>query len=119
MSISLSRKDVIWGYFAQFFAIASGIITLPLILRMLSAEEIGMNYLMLTIGSLVSLFDFGFAPQFGRNITYVFSGIQKLKKEGVDVINTGGVINYHLLATMIHTARFVYRRLAVIVLLIM
>lgn len=119
MSISLSRKDVIWGYFAQFFAIASGIITLPLILRMLSAEEIGMNYLMLTIGSMVSLFDFGFAPQFGRNITYVFSGTQKLKKEGVDVINTGGEINYHLLATMIHTARFVYRRLAIIVLLIM
>lgn len=119
MLIKLSKKDVIWGYFAQFFAIASGIITLPLILRMLSAEEIGMNYLMLTIGSLVSLFDFGFAPQFGRNITYVFSGAQKLKKEGVDVINTGGEINYHLLATMIYTARFVYRRLAIIVLLTM
>ena len=58
MNISLSKNDIIWGYFAQFFSIASGIITLPLILRMLSAEEIGMNYLMLTIGSLVALFWF-------------------------------------------------------------
>ena len=119
MSITLSRKDVVWGYFAQFFSIASGIITLPLILRMLTAEEIGMNYLMLTVGSLISLFDFGFAPQFGRNISYIFSGAQKLKKEGINIINTGSTINYHLLATMIHTARFIYQRLAIIVLLIM
>jgi O-antigen/teichoic acid export membrane protein len=117
--IKLSKKDILWGYFAQFFSIASGIITLPLILSMLSAQEIGMNYLMLTVGSLVSLFDFGFAPQFGRSITYIFSGAQKLKKEGVEVIDQGSEINYHLLATMIHTARFIYRRLAIIVLLIM
>lgn len=119
MNISLSKNDIIWGYFAQFFSIASGIITLPLILRMLSAEEIGMNYLMLTIGSLVALFDFGFAPQFGRNITYVFSGAQELKKEGLEITNSDKSINYRLLATMIHTARYVYRRLALIVLAVM
>ncbi len=119
MNISLSKNDIIWGYFAQFFSIASGIITLPLILRMLSAEEIGMNYLMLTIGSLVALFDFGFAPQFGRNITYIFSGAQELKKEGIDSTSENKDINYRLLATMIQTAKFVYRRLGFIVLLTM
>lgn len=120
MSISLSRKDVIWSYFAQFFAIASGILVLPLILRMLTPEEIGMNYLMLTVGSMVSLFDFGFAPQFGRNISYVFGGAQELKKEGVD-INEGKKkeVNYRLLTTMIHTAKYVYRILAFIVLFVM
>lgn len=120
MAIDLTRKDIIWGYFAQFFSMASGIIVLPLILRLLTPEEIGMNYLMLTVGSMVSLFDFGFAPQFGRNISYIFSGAQELKKEGVD-INEGGSrdINYRLLATMIHTAKFVYRILAFIVLFVM
>lgn len=119
MSITLSRKDISWGYFAQFFSIASGIITLPLILSMLTAEEIGMNYLMLTVGSLVSLFDFGFAPQFGRNITYIFSGAQELKKEGIDLEKERREINYRLLATMIHTARSVYRLLGLIVLITM
>lgn len=119
MSFDLSKKDITWGYFAQFFSIASGIITLPLILRMLSVEEIGMNYLMLTIGSLVALFDFGFAPQFGRNITYVFSGAQEIKKEGLEITNGDKNVNYRLLATMIHTARYVYRRLALIVLTVM
>lgn len=112
-NISITKRDVVWGYIALFFQMASGLITLPLILKMLSAEEIGMNYLMLTIGSLVSLFDFGFAPQFGRNVTYIFSGAQELKKEGISV--SSSEINYHLLATMIHTAKYVYYRLGMIV----
>lgn len=116
-SITITKKDIIWGYIAQFFQIASGLLTLPLILKMLSVEEIGMNYLMLTIGSLVALFDFGFAPQFGRNITYVFAGAQELKKEGVSV--GSGNLNYRLLATMISVAKSVYRALAIWVLVVM
>jgi O-antigen/teichoic acid export membrane protein len=119
MNITLSRKDVVWGYFAQFFSIASGLITLPLILRLLTKEEIGLNYLLLTFGSLVSLFDFGFASQFGRNISYIFGGAQSLQKEGIHVENSSKEINYRLLATMIHTARYVYRRIGIIVLAIL
>ena len=116
--IKITKKDVLWSYFAQIFTVTSGLVTLPLILKLLSAEEIGMNYLMLSLGALVSLFDFGFTPQFSRNIAYVFTGAQVLKKEGVTVAETS-TINYRLLATMIHTAEFVYRRLAIVVLLVM
>jgi hypothetical protein len=117
---NISKKDIIWGYGAQFFSIASGVLVLPLILHLLSPEEIGMNYLMLTVGSLVSLFDFGFGPQFGRNITYIFSGAQELKKEGIQSNQKDeNQINYRLLATMIYTARFVYRRLSLVVLVVM
>ena len=86
--IKITKKDVLWSYFAQIFTVASGLITLPLILKLLSAEEIGMNYLMLSLGALVSLFDFGFTPQFSRNIAYVFTGAQVLQKEGVAVTET-------------------------------
>lgn len=116
--IKVSKKDIYWCYFAQIFVVASGLITLPLMLKLLSAEEIGMNYLLLTIGSLVALFDFGFTPQFSRNITYVFSGAQVLRKEGV-VVTENSTVNYRLLSTMIHTAKFVYKRLAIIVLIVM
>lgn len=116
--IKISKKDLFWGYFAQIFSVASGLITLPLILRLLNAEEIGMNYLMLTLGSLVALFDFGFSAQFSRNITYVFSGAQFLKKEGI-VLTENDKINYQLLSTMIDTARFIYKRLAFFVLTLM
>jgi len=117
--ITVSKKDIFWSYLGQFFSIASGLITLPLILRMLSTEEIGMNYLMLTLGSLVSLFDFGFSPQFGRNITYVFSGARELKKEGIEKTPSNNEVDYGLLTQMIGTARFVYRRLSFVVLTVM
>ena len=116
---NISKKDVIWGYFAQFFSIASGIIILPLVLRLLTPEEIGMNYLMITVGALASLFDFGFAPQIARNITYIFSGSQELKSEGITDEITPSSVSYSLLANMIFTVRYLYRRLSVIVLIFM
>ena len=70
---------MIWSYLAQFLSIGTRIITLPFILNKLSAEETGFNYILITIGSVVTLVDLGFAPQFARNFTYIFSGAQELK----------------------------------------
>lgn len=116
MEISISKRDVYWNYIAQFFNLGSGFIILPVVLHMLSTDEVGMNYLMLSVSSLVALADFGFSSQFGRNITYVFSGAQELKKEGLSVL-PNGEINYHLLAVVIETAKYIYRKISVIVLI--
>lgn len=118
MEITVSKKDVVWSYVAQFFSLGSSLFTLPLILNILSTEEIAMNYLMITVGSLVSLIDFGFAPQFGRNVTYVFSGAQKLKREGINS-NVGGNVNYRLLKGLILVAKKVYMYMSVAVLVLM
>lgn len=118
--VQVCRQDIIWGYISLFFSIASGVIILPMILIKLSAEEVGMNYVMLSIGGLVSLIDFGFSSQFGKNVTYVYSGAQRLLKSGIEENKSlGGSINYQLLATLIQTARWIYRIMAVIVLFIM
>lgn len=118
MEISVSKKDVIWSYVAQFFSLGSSLFTLPLILNMLSTEEIAMNYLMMTVGSLVVLIDFGFAPQFGRNVTYVFSGAQKLEKEGING-NMSGHVSYRLLKGLIVVAKKVYMYMSIAVLTLM
>lgn len=78
-----------------------------------------MNYLMLSISSLVSLFDFGFASQFSRNISYIFSGAQSLKMVGFEENQVGKSINFRLLATAIQTSRSVYSIISVIVLFFM
>ena len=117
-NINITKKDIIWSYIAKFFQIGSGFITLPLILRMLTPEEVGMNYLMLTISSMVALLDFGFGPQFGRNFTYVNSGAKRLLKEGIEY-NNNGVIDYHLLSVLLKTAKYVYQRLSLVSLFIM
>lgn len=115
MEIKVNKKDVIWGYITMAFNYGTGLFTLPFILSMLSAEEVGMNYLMLTISNLVILADFGFSQQFGRNLTYILSGAQTLQKEGLAGVNTG-TVNFHLVATLIKTAKFVYLRMSLLVL---
>lgn len=118
MGVEITKKDVTWSYVAKLFQIGSGLVTLPLILRLLTTEEVGMNYLMLTVSSIVGLMDFGFSPQFGRNFTYVNSGARRLCREGVEEERDGS-IDWHLLSVLISTARFVYRRLSVLALIVM
>ncbi len=118
MEIKVTRKDFVWSYIGQFFSIGAGFITLPMILHKLSAEEVGFNYVMLAVGSIASLFDLGFVVQFGRNLTYVFSGANELQKSGVPQSQSAH-INYHLLNNVIDTARFVYRRLSLTILLLL
>lgn len=111
MRIKVSKRDILWAFFAQIFGIGSGFFILPLILYKLSAEEVGLNYLMLTIGSIANLFDLGFVVQFGRNITYILSGANSLQEKGVCTI-TVTKINYKLLNDIINTAKYVYKRLS-------
>lgn len=118
MGIDITRKDVTWSYVAKLFQIGSGLVTLPLILRLLTSEEVGMNYLMLTVSSIVGLMDFGFSPQFGRNFTYVNSGARTLCREGVSNESSSDV-DWHLMSVLISTARYVYRRLSVLALMVM
>lgn len=115
--LNLHKKDVIWSYVAQFLSMGAGALTLPFILNKLSTAEIGMNYILITVGSVIALVDLGFAPQFARNFTYIFSGVQELKKVGVGI--TGTKVNYELLAYLLATARYVYAVLAIFALLLL
>lgn len=107
MEIKVSRSDVIWSYVAQFFNLATGLITLPVILKLLSADEVGFNYILISINSIVVLFDLGFSGQFSRYLTYIFSGAQTIEKEGISSVYDNRV-NEHLLACTIKTAKRIY-----------
>lgn len=118
MDITITKSDITWNYAAKIFSLSASLIIMPFVLSLLSAEEVGMNYLMATISSIVILIDFGFGPQFGRNFTYVNSGAQTLLKEGVTQENNN-TINYHLLAVLLKTAKQVYQRLSLVALILM
>ena len=109
----IKEKDIIWSYLAQLFSIASGILVLPFVLNKLSSEEIGFNYILLTLSSFVNIFDFGFSSQFSRNITYVFNGASCLQKNGIVNSILLDHIDYKLLKTLIYTARYLYCRLSI------
>ncbi len=117
--IVVTKRDIAWNYIAQVVNYGSGIFLLPLILNRLSAEEIGMNYLMQSVVFMIALISAEFSRQLGRNITYVLSGAQNIKKEGVSDNVIDGKVDYHLLRVILSTTQTIYRIIALLVLILM
>lgn len=109
----ISKRDLLWGYLAQFLNIGSGIIIVPVALKYLSTEDIGLWYLFIAIASLAQLVEFGFQPTISRMVSYVYSGASELKSEGVPDIT--GSINYQMLYDLIESSKYIYRYVAFVV----
>jgi O-antigen/teichoic acid export membrane protein len=118
--MEISRKDVIWNYAATFLKLASSILLLPIILRMMPSEMVGIWMVFVTISAFSTLIDFGFSPSFTRNISYVFSGVKSLQKTGYEVVDEHSAsIDYGLLKGIIYAMRWIYARMALFLLLIL
>ena len=115
--MTINKIDVIWNYIATFFRVASSAILLPLILRFLPAEEVGVWTLFSSISALIFLLDFGFNSSFTRNVTYVFSGAHILEAEGITKVdNIKNHVNYELLKGLISAMRWFYGRVSMLLL---
>ncbi|RYF26878.1 MAG: hypothetical protein EOO42_00195 [Flavobacteriales bacterium] len=113
--MTINKIDVIWNYIATFFRVASSAILLPLILRFLPTEEVGVWALFSSISALIFLLDFGFNSSFTRNVTYVFSGAQILETEGItNVDNIKRSVNYELLKGLISAMKWFYGRVSML-----
>lgn len=120
MEVKITKKDVIWGYTAQFFNIGANAFLLPFILKLLPTEMLGIWYVFLSIAAFALMLDFGFQPTFSRNVAYIFSGATKLKKEGVDeeCERLDGP-NFSLLKNIIGTMRRFYGCVSAVSILLM
>jgi O-antigen/teichoic acid export membrane protein len=78
----------------------------------MSAETVGVWNVMITIMGFVALLDFGFQPSFARNISYIFSGVTKLQKVGIQTAVFDGNINFSLLKGTLNAMRKFYRWMA-------
>jgi O-antigen/teichoic acid export membrane protein len=112
--MKISKKQIIWNYLGTIFNQGMNIFLLPLILRILSPEELGLWYVFGSIAALVNLVDFGFSPTIMRNISYAFAGADKLLANGVSLETLGGEPNYNLLKALINSSRKLYLGLSII-----
>ena len=107
--MNIKTDDVVWNYAATFLKVSSSALLLPLILRMMPPEKVGMYIVFITISSLTLLLDFGFNSSFTRNITYVFSGVNTLKVKGFDTsISKKNYVDYSLLKGLIYVMKQFY-----------
>lgn len=116
----IGRADILWNYTATFLKIASSVLLLPFILRMMPVETVGIWTVFMTITSFMGLLDFGFNPSFTRNVTYVFSGVRSLKAKGYSIVDVDdNSIDYGLLKGVIITMKWFYKRMAFVLFVIL
>ena len=92
-------------------------IPLPLILKLFSAEEIIVWYLLIGISALLGLFDMGFGVTFTRCIAYAMGGAKDIEKIN-NSNNNDGKPNWHLISEIIPTMSRVYNILSLVTVLL-
>lgn len=112
MAFRTKRSDVIWNYVGTVVSMASGFVLLPLLMRFLSGDELGLWYVYIAVANLAMLFEFGFTPTFARNIVYVVSGARHLTAAGHDLGSKEDGVDWHLLNTVIRTSKLIYAAIA-------
>ena len=116
-SIKTSKSDIIWNYIGTVVSMAGGFVLLPLLMRYLSSEELGLWYVYVAVSNLALLFEFGFNPTFARNIVYVVSGARRLTSEGCEFSSVREGVDWHLLNTVIRASKIMYAAIASVVLI--
>ena len=112
---NIGKREIAWSYAGTAFMIGAGVLLLPFILHKMSQETVGVWNIFQTITFLVLLLDFGFRPTFARNISYIFSGVKALQKEGVVQTTADAEVDYSLLKGTLAAMRRFYRWIAIAV----
>lgn len=110
-SFDVGKTTLIISYFSQFFQYGISLLILPVVLRFLDSKDLGLWYIFLSIGSLVSLLDFGFGPSIQRNVAYVASGAKELLPDGVETKRGEGIDEY-LFLSLLKTSRNIYKKIS-------
>lgn len=79
---------------------------------------LGLWYVFLSVGGVVTLFDFGFNPTIARNVAYCWSGAKELTLEGTGKAE-GESPNYSLLKKVIITCKTIYLIISIIALFVL
>ena len=106
---SILQNASLWAMVGVALRIGSGIITLPIALRVLSSAELGLYYTFLGITSVVALFDCGFSHATIRNAAYAMGGAKEFQASGVAESAGLGEPNWQLLRQLIAAVQIWYR----------
>ena len=116
------RSAVAWSFVATLLRVGASIFVLPLVLRKMPPDQLGLWYVFGTIGGMASLLDLGFEPTITRMASYAWGGASKFVAFGVhqeDSSRQHDGPNLPLMQDLVATlkAYYFYVGLAVLVLL--
>jgi O-antigen/teichoic acid export membrane protein len=104
----LWQSAVAWTFLATFLRLGASVLVLPVILRKLPPEHLGLWYVFGTIGSFAVLLDFGFEPTVTRMAAYAWGGASRFIAFGVHEDKAAGQPNRPLLRDLVATLKAYY-----------
>ena len=107
MKIQISKSDVAWNYLGIFMNLFGNFIILPILIIFLDTDTYGLWNIFISMGGIVTLFDFGFNVTFARNITYCWSGANVLYGDKVEYSHNNET-NFYLMKKIVLTCKRVY-----------
>jgi len=113
------RSTVAWSWGFNFLRLASGLLLLPLLLRLLSKPDLGMYFAFLNLFAATTVLDFGIGPTLGRFVSYAMGGATRLVAQGLAEAEPHSAPNFTLVWELLATARAVYRMLAAAMLILL
>jgi O-antigen/teichoic acid export membrane protein len=120
--IQFARSAVVWSLLASALRVAGAILILPILLRTIPSNELGLWYVFVSIAGFATLLDLGFNPTLTQATSYVWAGAKKLRGLGLHQIDPAAADsgpNYPLLASLVTTMRRYYQALALLVLFLL
>jgi len=106
--VVLLRSATALSLAATMLKVGAGLITLPLALRLIPQQEMGLYYTFWGMAGLVMVFDFGFAQAVTRNASYIRGGARRLAAMGVPEGGASDEETSRLLLTLQSTGRLWY-----------
>lgn len=106
------ESAVLWSWLFNGLRLASGVLLLPLLARILPMPDFGMYYVFLRLAAIVPMMDFGFSLSVERGLAYALGGAGSIVAHGVGGGDVSGRPNDQLVQEVIHSSRKLYRGLA-------
>jgi O-antigen/teichoic acid export membrane protein len=113
---------VAWTFLVTFLRTGGALFVLPVVLRSLPTEQLGIWYVFGSLGSFAALLDAGIGPMATRVAGYLWGGATHIRPFGLhgrDEVTPDGRPNYPLLRDLAATLRRYYKFIGVSVFVIM
>ena len=121
MAVKVKNSDLVWSYAGTASSMLVNLVLLPVMIFFIESDELGLWQIFISVGTLVTLLDFGFNPTIARNIAYCWSGAKDIAKTGkVELPEKSNVgPNFELLKKLTTTCRVLYGVISLVALLML
>jgi len=103
-----------WLAIAIFLRLGSGVLLLPLILRYVPEDQLGLWYVFLSLGNAAVIIDLGFSKTAIRSVAALWAGAGQLTAQGVGLADKA-IPNYGGVRDLLAAMRLLYFLMALVV----